>query len=78
MRLVWFLERDDLFAVPGYLHVEAIPSSQWARVRIHYDPAETDPAAIVEAITFPYTNEEDFSETDSPFVIEGHSLPPPE
>jgi ferredoxin len=78
LRMVWFLERDDLFAIPGFLKLEAIPSKDWAQVRIEYDPAATDREAIIEAVTFPYSNVEDFSETHSPFVIEGELLPPPE
>jgi ferredoxin len=78
LRLAWFLERDDLFFVPGYLCVEAIPSAEWAHVRIHYDPAQTDPAAVIEAITFPYVNAEDLTATDSPFMIKDYVLPPPE
>jgi hypothetical protein len=78
MRLTWFLNRDDVFAVPGYLRLRAIPSKDWAQVRIQYDPTQTDRAGIEDAITLPYTNVEDFSQTDSPFIIEGHSLAPAE
>jgi ferredoxin len=70
--LAFFLFRDDLSAVPGYLKVEAWPQTGYARVRITYDPTQTNPNAIREAITEPYFDEAQNFERVSPFRIEGY------
>ncbi len=67
----YFLERDDLFAVSGYLRIAAWPGPGWARVQITYDPPETDETAIKQAITEPYFEPEGNSFRQSPFQIEG-------
>lgn len=70
--LVYFLERDDLFAIPGYVKVEAWPDPRLADVRITFDPTKTDEDAIKQAITEPYFDvDSDFWRT-SPFRIEGY------
>ena len=70
--LFYFLERDDLFELPGYLKVEAWPGPGLADVRITFDPAKTDEQAIKQAITEPYFDlGADFWRT-SPFRIEGY------
>ena len=68
----YFLERDDLFELPGYLKVEAWPGPGLADVRITFDPAKTDEQAIRQAVTEPYYDVgADFWRT-SPFRIEGY------
>ncbi len=52
--LVYFLERDDLLEVPGYMRIEAWPTPVTAKVRIIYDPAATDEELIKMAIVEPY------------------------
>ncbi len=70
----YFLFRDDLSEVTGHLKVEAwpAPDPRYARVRITYDPSETDPLSIKEAITEPYFDELQSFERMSPFVIKGY------
>lgn len=70
--LSFFVFRDDMSEVPGYLKVETWPAHDIAKVRITYDADLTDAEAIKEAITEPYYDE--FSgNRDSPFEIEGYS-----
>jgi hypothetical protein len=69
--LVYFLQRDDLFAVPGYVRLEAWPSPTAARVRIGFDPSLADESAIQRAITEPYYDSLAKTWRSSPFVIEG-------
>lgn len=68
----WYLDRDDMFRVPGYLKVEAWPAPSLADVRITYDPAQTDAEAIRQAITEPYYNLGEDLWRPSPFRIEGY------
>ena len=68
----YFLERDDLFAVPGYLHIAAWPGPGWAKVHITFDPTKTDPAAIRRAITEPCFETEGNLWRSSPFQIQGY------
>lgn len=70
--LMYFLDRDDLFAIPGYLRVEAWPGPGAARVRLGYDPALTDEAAIKQAITEPYYEVPTDYWRNSPFRIDGY------
>ena len=70
--LVYFLERDDLFAVPGYLKLEAWPGVGWARIRISYDPKLTNDAALQQAITEPYFDSASGHWRSSPFRIAGY------
>jgi ferredoxin len=72
-RLRYFLFRDDVFEVPGYLRLETWPGAGFARVRITYDPAKTGPAAIQDAIVTPYFSELRHAEENSPFEIEGYA-----
>jgi len=71
--LAYFLERDDISRLAGYLRIEAWPGSGSARVRIAYDPARSDPRAIREAIIEPYYDAEQGFERHSPFEIEGYA-----
>jgi hypothetical protein len=68
----YYLERDDLHALPGYLKVEAWPGPGPARVRIQYDPALTDEEAIQRAITEPYYDVMADLWRMSPFQIKGY------
>ena len=68
----YFLQRDDLDAVPGYLKIEAWPAPGIGRARIHYDPARCDEAAIKRAITEPYFEAANDNWRVSPFEIEGY------
>jgi hypothetical protein len=70
--LAYFLERDDLFALPGYLHIAAWPGPGWAEARITFDPGHTDAAAIQEAITEPYFDAGENLWRMSPFQIQGY------
>jgi polyferredoxin len=71
--LLWyFLERDDMYAIDGYLKIEAWPGPGAARASITFDPSLADELAVKEAITEPYYDAvEDYWRT-SPFVIEGY------
>ncbi len=68
----YFLQRDDLFAVGGYLHIAAWPGPGRARVEITFDPSVTDEMAIKQAITEPYFETDSNSFRQSPFQIEGY------
>jgi polyferredoxin len=67
--LVFFLERDDEFMLPGYRRLEAWPGPGEATVRIMYDPQATDAATIRSAITEPYFNLADGLWYTPPFRI---------
>jgi hypothetical protein len=67
----YFLTRDDMYQVPGYLRLEAWPGPGLARVRIAYDPSETDELAIKTAITEPYYDAVADQWRMSPFTIVG-------
>jgi ferredoxin len=77
--LVWFLERDDLYRIPGaspdtpgYFKLEAWPDPSLAEVRIGYDPACCDARAVMQAIAEPYFDAAANRWWASPFVIEGY------
>ncbi len=70
--LMYYLERDDMDALSGYLRLEAWPAPEAARVRITYDPGVCDKGAIKRAITEPYFDDVEGFWRDSPFVIEGY------
>ncbi len=69
---LYYLDRDDEFAVPGYLKIEAWPGPGYASARITYDPAQTNELAIKQAITEPYFNTATGGWDASPFRIEGY------
>jgi ferredoxin len=72
--LFWFLERDDMYALSGYVKLEAWPGPGFAAVRVTYDPSQADEQAVKRAITEPYFNlGEDFWRA-SPFTIEGYDM----
>lgn len=70
--LVFFLDRDDEYAVPGYLKLEAWPGPGTGRTRITCDPGRTGEAVIKRAVTEPYFNLADGMWRASPFDIEGY------
>jgi Pyruvate/2-oxoacid:ferredoxin oxidoreductase delta subunit len=70
--LYYFLDRDDRLAIDGYLRVEAWPGPLSARLRVSYDPALTDEAALKQAITEPYYDVGSDYWRNSPFQIEGY------
>jgi ferredoxin len=79
--LVGFLNRDDLYQIPGsasdapgYYKLEAWPDPGVALVRISYDPRYADDAAIKRAIIEPYFDLTENRWWLSPFLIEGYDL----
>lgn len=68
---VFFLDRDDLLEIEGYLGLEAWPGPGLAPVRITFDPARTSEARIKAAITEPYLDLDNGVDRLSPFTIEG-------
>ena len=75
--LVYFLQRDDLYALSGYWRLEAWPGPGLATIRISYDPKNMDRIAIKEAIAEPYFDSQANFWRMSPFRIEGHVMPAP-
>ena len=80
--LVGFLERDDMYQIPGsaadapgFYRLEAWPDPAAAMVRISYDPRYADEEAIKRAIVEPYYGMREDRWWMSPFVIEGYSPP---
>lgn len=67
--LMWFLERDDEFAVPGYLKLEAWPGPGAARARITYDPSAADESALRDAILVAYFDHLENRWRASPFAL---------
>ncbi len=70
--LTYFLERDDLFAVAGYLRIAAWPGPGPARVQITYDPVQADEMAIKQAITEPCFEPQNNFWRQSPFAVFGY------
>jgi Pyruvate/2-oxoacid:ferredoxin oxidoreductase delta subunit len=70
--LVYYLERDDVFALSGYLKLEAWPGPGAAKVRITYEPSRCSEAALQQAITEPYYDDLVATWRPSPFQVEGH------
>jgi ferredoxin len=68
---LYFLERDDMFQIPGYMRVDAWPDPNLARVRITVDPDQTGADAVKQAITEPYYDTEADFWRMSPFRVEG-------
>lgn len=69
---VYYLERDDEYALPGYLKIEAWPGPGYAPSRVTYDPAQTDESAIKDAIVEPYYDSVAHVWRPSPFTVEGY------
>jgi len=68
----YFLERDDLYEIPGYFLVEAWPDPNLAAVDITYDPTLADEDLIRQAIVEPYYDVAADFWRHSPFGIEGY------
>ncbi len=71
--LFFFLERDDMYEIPGYFRLEAWPGPGKADIRVIYDPAETGEMPIKQAITEPYFDP-GYGWRESPFSIEGYDV----
>ncbi|MBU1698575.1 MAG: 4Fe-4S binding protein [Candidatus Eisenbacteria bacterium] len=71
--LVFFLDRDDEFEIPGYLKLEAWPGPGAAKAKIIYDPAKADAELVRQAVTEPYYNLGENLWRASPFTIEGYN-----
>jgi ferredoxin len=67
-QLLFFLDRDDQFAVPGYLKVLTSPGPGLVEVRLQYDPGQTGPNALIE----PYYDAAEARWRSSPFRVEGY------
>jgi hypothetical protein len=74
--LFWFLDRDDINQIGGYLKLEAWPGPEAAKARISFDPSQADAEKIKRAITEPYfepgTGWTDSQWRESPFRIPGY------
>jgi hypothetical protein len=70
--LFYFLERDDMFRIPGYFKLEAWPDPNTAYVRITYDATVGNEDMIKRAITEPYFDAAADFWRSSPFRIEGY------
>ncbi len=70
--LCYFLDRDDMFAVPGYVKVEAWPGPDWAQVHVSYDPSRADENRIKQALVEPYYEVAGDRWRMSPFAIAGY------
>ncbi len=68
----YFVERDDVYELPGYLKIEAWPGPGAAPVHITFDPTQTDPDAISEAIMEPYYDAVSDIWRSSPFEVSGY------
>lgn len=72
--LFYFLNRDDMFQISGYIRLEAWPAPDKGRAVIYYESDKSSAPAIISAITEPYCEGQDFSTfeqhiRESPFVI---------
>jgi hypothetical protein len=70
--LFYFLERDDVYQIPGYFRVEAWPGPGLAKVRVTYEATVCEASAIKQAITEPYYDATANIWRSSPFRIEGY------
>jgi len=75
-RLWFYLDRDDLYTLPGYLFIEVWTDSTLGTVRVTFDPTQVSHNDICRAITEPYIN---FADVDtsgqimfSPFSVQGY------
>jgi ferredoxin len=75
-RLWFYLDRDDLFALPGYLFLEVWTDQDVATVRVTFEPGQISRDDLCRAITEPYINFADLETPGlimfSPFNIEGY------
>lgn len=75
-KLWFFVDRDDIYQLPGYLMLEVWPDPKTGKIRVTFDPSEIGRETICQAITEPYINFADEASSgqimNSPFVIEGY------
>jgi ferredoxin len=75
-RLWFYLDRDDLYALSGYLFAEVWADPKTGTVRITFDPLEVSRDDVCRAITEPYINFADVVSAGqimySPFVVHGY------
>ena len=71
-QLKLFLDREDIYELPGYLKLEAWPGPGAVRVLITYDPTQIDETDIKDAIIEPYYYPVDGYWRSSPFTIVGY------
>ena len=71
---IYFLNREDISQLDGYLKVATYPKSDWTNVKIWYDPELTEEQLIFEAITEPYYDEKESRWRPSPFEIKGFDI----
>ena len=71
---IYFLNREDISEVEGYLKIATSPKNGWTNVSIWYDPELTDDQLIFEAITEPYYDENENRWRPSPFEIKGYDI----
>jgi len=67
--LVFFLDRDDEFALPGQVRLEAWPGPGEAKIRVHYDAGQVGADDVRQAITEPYYNPAENLWRASPFRV---------
>ncbi len=70
--LVYFLERNDIYAVPGYLKLETWPGPGVVPVLVTFDPMQTDEQAIKQAVTKAHFDATRGRWTTSPFEIQNY------
>ena len=70
--LFYYLTRDDMAQIQGYLKLHAWPSPGYAKVSISYNPSLADEEEIKEAITEPYYDNVQHVWRNSPFEIKGY------
>ncbi len=68
----FFLCRNDIYEIPGYIRVEAWPGPQQGRAKVYFEKDQADRQAILDAITEPFYDAVDNRWRSSPFVIEGY------
>lgn len=71
--LVYYLYRDDMYQIPGYLKLEAWPGPGFAKATVSYDPSETQEEQIKEALTEPYFDTVLRIWRNPPFKIQGYN-----
>ncbi len=71
---IYFLNREDISEIEGYLEVVTSPKDGWTSVKLWYDPELTDEDSIFEAITEPYYDEKESRWRASPFEIKGFDI----
>jgi hypothetical protein len=70
--LVFFLDRTDIYAIPGYLKIEAWPAPEKGRLLVTFDPDKADRETVLQAITEPYYDLSTDHWHMSPFSVEGY------